>query len=220
MFRRTGESTLQCGDMFDVTHLLQTGGLILLAAIIFAESGMMVGFFFPGDTLLFSAGILAAGGKLNIVTVLITIAAAAIVGDNVGYHIGRKLGPRLFRKPDGVVFRKEHIDRAEAFYEKYGSKTMLLAHFVPIVRAFAPVTAGAGKMPYKLFAFFDAVGDIAWTLLITLLGFYLGSRIPGVEKYIEPVLILVVVVFLVPTLWHVFRDPKIRSVIRSKFKRS
>src|SRR6476469_10451520 len=113
--------------MFDVAHLIQTGGLILIAAIIFAESGMMVGFFFPGDTLLFSAGILAAGGKLNIAEVLVVIAAAAILGDNIGYHIGNKLGPKLFKK-DGVIFRHEYIMRAEKFYEKYGSKTMLVAH--------------------------------------------------------------------------------------------
>jgi membrane-associated protein len=181
---------------------------------------MMVGFLFPGDTLLFSAGILAAGGKFNIATVLLTIAVAAIVGDNVGYHIGRQLGPRLFTKPDSLVFRKEHIARAEAFYEKYGAKTMLLAHFVPVVRAFVPVTAGAGKMKLGQFIAFDAIGDIAWTLSITLLGFYLGSRIPGIEKLIEPLLILIILVFLAPTLWHIYRDPKIRAALKNKFSRS
>jgi len=142
------------------------------------------------------------------------------LGDNVGYHIGRKLGPRLFRKPDGVVFRKEHIDKAEAFYEKYGSKTMLVAHFIPVVRAFVPVTAGAGKMPYKMFVLFDAIGDIAWAASITLLGYYAGKRIPGIEKYIEPVLVLIVVIFLAPTLWHVLRDPKIRRALRSGRKKT
>jgi membrane-associated protein len=205
--------------MFNVTHLIQTGGLLLIALVIFGESGMMIGFFFPGDTLLFSAGILAAAGKLNIITTLITIAVAAIIGDNVGYHIGRRLGPRLFRKPDGAVFRKEHITQAEKFYEKYGSKTMLVAHFVPVVRAFVPVTAGAAKMPYGQFVIFDAIGDIAWTVVLTLLGYYVGSRIPGVEKLIEPVLILIIVIFLAPTLCHLFRDPKIRGAIVSKFRR-
>lgn len=205
--------------MFDVTHLLQTGGLVLLAAVIFAESGMMVGFLFPGDTLLFSAGILAASGKLDIASVLLTIGAAAIVGDNVGYQIGKSLGPRLFRKKDGIVFRKEHIARAEAFYEKYGSKTMLVAHFIPIVRSFAPVTAGAGNMNRKLFIIYDAIGDIAWTLIITLLGYYVGSRIPGIEKYIEPLLLGVVVIFLAPTLYHVFKDPKIRASLKDRIRR-
>jgi membrane-associated protein len=206
--------------MFDVTHLIQTGGLLLIALIIFLESGLMVGFFLPGDTLLFSAGILAAGGKLPLAGALFAIAGAAILGDNVGYHLGRRLGRRLFTKPDGVVFRKEYIDRAEVFYEKYGSKTMLVAHFVPIVRAFVPVTAGAAKMNYGQFALFDAIGDIAWALSLTLLGFFLGSRIPGVEKYIDPVLVIVIIVFMTPTLWHLSRDQKIRAAVKARFKHS
>jgi membrane-associated protein len=204
--------------MFDVTHLVQTGGLLLIALIIFAESGMMVGFLFPGDTLLFSAGILAAGDKLPILLTLVVIAGAAILGDNIGYLIGRHLGRRLFKK-DSLVFRHDYIMRAEKFYEKYGSKTMLVAHFVPIVRTFAPVTAGAGKMNHKQFIIFDAIGDIAWTLSVTLLGYFVGSRIPGIEKYIEPVLIIVVLAFLAPTLYHVLKDPRIRANIRRWFTR-
>jgi membrane-associated protein len=206
--------------MFSITHLIQTGGLFLIALIIFGESGMMIGFFFPGDTLLLSAGVLAAAGKLGLLPTIAAIAAAAILGDNTGYHIGRKLGPRLFNKPDGVVFRKDHIDRAEKFYEKHGSKTMLVAHFIPIVRAFVPVTAGAAKMIYWQYVIFDAIGDIAWTVVMTLLGYYVASRIPGVEKLIDPILILVVIVFLAPTIWHIARDPKIRSAVRAKFQKS
>lgn len=205
--------------MFDVTHLIQTGGLLLIALIIFGESGMMIGFFFPGDTLLFSAGILAATGKLGLVPTIAAIAAAAILGDNTGYHIGSKLGRRLFNKPDGLVFRKEHIDRAEAFYEKYGSKTMLVAHFIPVVRTFVPVTAGAAKMTYWKYVIFDAIGDIAWTIAMTLLGYFIGSKIPGIEKLIDPLLILVVIAFLAPTIWHLARDPKIRAAIGSTLKR-
>lgn len=205
--------------MFDVTHLIQTGGLLLIALIVFAESGMMVGFFFPGDTLLFSAGILAAAGELPIVWVLVTIAVAAIAGDNIGYQIGKSLGPRLFKK-DGVVFRHDHIVRAEKFFDKYGTKTMLVAHFIPIVRTFAPVTAGAGNMDRRQFVIYDAIGILAWTLSVTLLGYYVGSKIPGVENYIEPVLLAIIVIFLGPTLYHAFKDPKIRDSIKSKFKRS
>ena len=205
--------------MFDINHIIQAGGLLLIAAIIFAESGMMVGFFFPGDTLLLSAGVLAAGGKLSLPSIILVVAVAAILGDNMGYQIGKSLGPRLFRKPDGLVFRKEYIDRAEIFYEKHGSKTMLLAHFVPIVRAFAPVTAGAGKMPRKLFITFDAIGDIAWTILLTLFGYFIGSKIPGIDKYIEPVLVAVIIIFLAPTIYHIFKDPKIRAAIRQKLSR-
>ncbi len=204
--------------MFDVTHIIQSGGLLLIALIIFAESGMMVGFFFPGDTLLFSAGILAAAGNLPIVLTVVVIAAAAILGDNIGYHIGNKLGPRLFKK-DSLVFRHEYIMRAEKFFEKYGTKTMLLAHFVPVVRTFAPVTAGAAKMDYRIFFTFDAIGVIAWSCIVTLSGYFIGSRIPGVEHYIEPVLIGIILIFLLPTLYHIFKDPKIRSSLVKRFKR-
>lgn len=204
--------------MFDVTHLIQSGGLLILFLIIFAESGMMVGFFFPGDTLLFSAGILAAGGSIPLIETMLIIAAAAIIGDNTGYHIGRKLGPKLFKK-DSVVFRHEYIMQAEKFYEKYGTKTMLVAHFIPIVRSFAPVTAGAAKMDYKQFVIYDAIGDIAWAFGVTLLGYFIGSKIPGIEHYIEPILIGIIIVFLAPTLIHIFKDPRIRGAIKAKFSK-
>lgn len=204
--------------MFDVVHLIQSGGLLLIAAIIFAESGMMVGFLFPGDTLLFSAGIFAAQGTLPIGWVLFTIALAAIIGDNIGYQIGKHMGRRLFKK-DSLVFRHDYIMRAEQFYEKYGSKTMLIAHFVPIVRTFAPLVAGVARMNQAQFSIYDAIGDIAWTLSIVLLGFFVGSRIPGIEHYIEPVLLLIVLLFLAPTLYHAFKDPRIRAAIAKRFGR-
>lgn len=206
--------------MFNVTHLIEVGGLLALFLIIFSESGMMVGFFFPGDTLLFTSGILAASGRLPALEVVLVVAAAAILGDNVGYHIGRSFGRKLFSKPDGFVFRKAYIDRAEKFYEKYGSKTMLLAHFVPIVRTFAPVTAGAGNMPLKKFMLYDAIGDTAWALLVILAGYFIGSRIPGIENLLEPILLLVVIVSLGPTLYHLLRDPKIQQGIRKLFRRN
>ncbi|HVU59425.1 MAG TPA: VTT domain-containing protein [Candidatus Saccharimonadales bacterium] len=205
--------------MFHVTELIQTGGLLLIALVIFAESGMMVGFFFPGDTLLLSAGVLAAGGAISLPWTLVVIAAAAIAGDNVGYHIGRTVGRRLFRKPDGIIFRHEYIMRAEQFYEKYGSKTMLLAHFVPVVRTFAPVTAGAGNMPLKKFVFFDAAGDTAWALFGVLFGYFVGSRIPGIDRYIEPVLILIIIASLTPTIYHLVRDQKIRAALARRWQR-
>lgn len=206
--------------MFDVTHLIQTGGLLLIALLIFSETGLMLGFLLPGDTLLLSAGVFAASGKLDLAWVIIVVAAAAALGDNTSYHIGHKLGRRLFRKPDGVVFRKEYIDRTEAFYEKYGSKTMLIAHFLPVIRAFVPLTAGAAKMPYGQFAAYDAIGDLVWAVVMTLLGYFVASHIPNIEHYIDPVLVLVVVVCLLPTLWHVSRDPKIRAALTARFKRS
>ncbi len=201
--------------MFDVTHLVETGGLLLIALIIFSESGMMIGLFFPGDTLLFSAGILAAAGNLPIGLTLLVIAGAAILGDNIGFLIGKRLGPRLFKK-DSVIFRHDYIMKAERFFEKYGSKTMLVAHYIPIVRSFAPVTAGAGSMNHKQFIFFDTIGVISWVLIVTLSGYYIGSRIPGIEKLIEPILIGIVLVFLLPTIYHALKDPRIRTIIRKK----
>ena len=206
--------------MFDVTHIVQTGGLLLIALIIFAESGMMVGFFFPGDTLLLSAGILAAAGQLSVVWAIIVIAIAAIAGDNTGYHIGRKLGPRLFQKEDSIIFRHDYIMKAEWFYEKYGTKTMLLAHFVPVVRSFAPVTAGAGKMDYKQFVIFDAIGDIVWAISVTLFGYFVGSKVPGIQKYVDPILVGIVLVTLVPTIYHALKDPKIRAKLFRRSKKS
>lgn len=179
----------------------------------------MVGFFFPGDTLLFSAGILAASGTLPLYETLIVIALAAIIGDNVGYQIGKSLGPKLFKK-DGLVFRHDHIMRAEGFFEKYGTKTMLAAHFIPVVRSFAPVTAGAARMDRRQFFIYDAIGVLAWTLIVTLSGYFIGSRIPGIEDYIEPVLLTIIVIFLAPTIFHILKDQKIRQVITNKFKRN
>lgn len=204
--------------MFDVAHIIETGGLLLIALIIFAESGMLVGFLFPGDTLLFSAGIFAAQGSLPLSLTIAVIACAAILGDNIGYQIGASMGRRLFKK-DGIIFRHEYIMKAEKFYETHGSKTMLVAHFVPIVRTFAPVVAGVAKMNRIQYFVYDAVGIIGWTSGITLLGYYLGSRVPGIEKYIEPLLLGIILVFLLPTIYHIIKDPKIRGAIRAKISR-
>ncbi len=206
--------------MIDPMSILEGGSLLIIALIIFAESGMMVGFFFPGDTLLLSAGILAAQDKLPLLLTMCVIAGAAILGDNIGYHIGKNLGPRLFRKKDGLIFRRDYIMKAEKFYQKYGSKTMLVAHFIPIVRTFAPVTAGAGKMPYKQFFIFDAIGDITWAFSITLFGYFVASQVPGIEHYVEPVLIIAIATTLLPTIYHILKDPKIKEAVKAKFRRS
>jgi membrane-associated protein len=172
------------------------------ALIIFAESGMFIGFFFPGDTLLLSAGIFAAAGKLSLTATILVIALAAIAGDNTGYHIGKRFGRRLFRKPDSIVFRQDYLRRAEEFYAKHGSKTMLVAHFVPIVRTFAPPVAGIAKMNYKQFFIYDAIGDTAWAISITLIGYWFGSKIPHLEEYILLVLAAAMVFTLGPTFYH------------------
>lgn len=188
--------------MFDVSSIIESGGLLLIAAIIFAESGMFVGFFFPGDTLLLSAGVFAAAGKLDLALVITVIALAAIAGDNVGYHIGKRYGRQLFKKKDGILFRQEYVQHSEKFYEKYGSKTMLFAHFVPIVRTFAPPVAGVAHMDYKKFFFYDAIGDIVWATSITLVGYWFGSKIPHLEEYILLLVGAVMVLTLGPTIYH------------------
>jgi membrane-associated protein len=189
--------------MFNVQHIIATGGLLLIAAIIFGESGMFIGFFFPGDTLLLSAGVFAATGKLSLITLLPVVVLAAIAGDNVGYHIGKRYGRQLFRKPDGVIFRQEYVTRAEAFYEKYGSKAMLFAHFIPVVRTFAPAVAGVAEMNYKQFVLFDAIGDTAWAVIVTLVGYWFGRKIPNIDHYILLAVVAVMVITLAPTFYHV-----------------
>ncbi len=191
--------------MFSVDHIIQVGGLLLIAAIIFGESGMFIGFFFPGDTLLLSAGIFAAQGKLSLTLTILVIALAAIAGDNVGYQIGKRYGRQLFKKPDGIVFRQEYVKRAEVFYDKYGSKAMLLAHFVPIVRTFAPAVAGVAKMNYKQFFIFDAIGDTAWAVSITLIGYWFGTKIHNLDHYILLAVAGVMIITLGPTFYHLIK---------------
>lgn len=196
--------------MFDVTHIIQTGGLALIAAIIFAESGMFVGFFFPGDTLLLSAGIFAAQGKLPLATTILVIALAAIAGDNIGYFIGKRYGRQLFRKPDSVLFRHEYVNKAELFYARFGNKAMLLAHFVPVVRTFAPAVAGIAKMNYPRFVVFDAIGDTAWAIIVTLVGYWFGTKIPNIDHYILLAVGGVMVITLGPAIYHLHRATKKR----------
>ena len=193
------------GTMFNPTELIQNGGVLLVGLIIFAESGMFVGFFFPGDTLLLTGGILAAQGKLSLPFLLITVIIAAIAGDNTGYQIGFSLGRRLFAKEDGIFFRKRYVEESEKFYERYGSKTMMLAHFIPIIRTFAPIVAGAGKMHRIRFVIFDAIGDTSWAIIVTLLGYWFGSRIPNIDHYILPTVAAVVILSFGPVIYHVVR---------------
>lgn len=191
--------------MLNVSDIIQSGGLLLIAAIIFAESGMFVGFFFPGDTLLLTAGIFAAQGKMSLPLVIIVVALAAIAGDNTGYHIGKRYGRRLFRKPDGLIFRQEYVQRAERFYERFGSRTMLIAHFVPVVRTFVPPVAGVARMDYPKFVLFDAIGDIAWALIVTSVGYWFGTKIPNIDHYIILAVVAVVVITLGPTVYHIVK---------------
>ncbi len=191
--------------MFDVTEIIQSGGLLLIAIIVFCESGMFLGFFFPGDTLLLTAGVFAAHGKLSLGAVIAVVAVAAIIGDNVGYHIGRRYGRGLFRKPDGILFRQEHVHRSEVFFERFGNKTMLLAHFVPVVRTFAPAVAGVARMDRKQFIIYDAIGDIAWAIIVTLIGYWFGTKVPDLDHYILLAVAAAMIITLGPSVYHLIK---------------
>lgn len=191
--------------MLSVSDIIQSGGLLLIAAIIFAESGMFVGFFFPGDTLLLTAGIFAAQGKLLLPEVIVVVAVAAIIGDNAGYHIGRRYGRNLFKQPDSLFFRPEYARRAEDFFARFGNKAMLFAHFVPVVRTFAPPVAGIGNMPRSQFIIFDAIGDTAWACIVTLIGYWFGTKIPDIDHYILVAVAAVMIITLGPSIWHIHK---------------
>ena len=163
----------------------------MLFAIVFAETGLLVGFFLPGDSLLFLVGTVAGAGHLDIVTVNIVLMAAAILGDTFGYVLGRQTGPRIFSRPDSRLFRREHVERTHAFYKKYGGKTIVYARFVPIVRTFAPFIAGVGKMDYARFLSFNVFGGIGWVLGMTMLGYWLGG-FSIVQKHLEKVILLII----------------------------
>ncbi len=197
--------------LLDPLFIIKTVGIIGVIAIIFAESGLLIGFFLPGDSLLFTAGFLASQHFLNIWVLLVGTAAAAIIGDSVGYYFGRKIGPALFTKEDSFFFNKNHIQTANNFYTKHGKKAIILARFMPIVRTFAPVIAGVGRMDYKTFLTYNIVGGIGWTFGLSLLGFWLGSVIPNVDHYILPIIIVIIVVSLLPGVYHVIKERKMKN---------
>ncbi len=206
--------------MFDVQHIIESGGILIICLIVFAESGLFIGFFLPGDTLLLSAGIFASLGKLPLGWLMVGVILAAIIGDNVGYSIGRRTGHRIFKKKDGIFFRREHIERAEKFYEKHGGKTIILARFTPIVRTFAPLVAGVGKMPRRHFMLYNIIGGILWGGGVTLLGYWFGSKIPHLDKYIHYVLIFVVVASLGLALFHLLKDKTTRKLLAERLRLS
>ena len=188
----------------DPEKLLDTFGTwatIGLFLIVFAESGLLIGFFLPGDSLLFTAGVLASKGDFNIIVICLGCFAAAVIGDQVGYNIGKRLGPALFRRPDSRIFKQEYVHRTKAFFEHHGPKTIVIARFVPIVRTFAPVLAGVGEMRYRTFLSYNVVGGFIWGVGVTLAGFTLGEIIgDDIDKYLFPIIGLVVFLSLLPPL--------------------
>ncbi len=202
----------------DPKSLIEAFGTLGLFAIVFAESGILAGFFLPGDSLLFTAGLLASEGVLNYPIIVTGCFVAAVAGDQVGYLIGRRYGPALFRRPDSRFFHKRNVDRARAYFDEHGSKTVVLARFIPVVRTFTPVVAGVGQMDYRKFVTFNVIGGFLWAVGVTTLGFLLGEVVPDIERYLLPMIMVIVVVSFIPVareLLKVRRQSKGESSVDS-----
>lgn len=223
--------------------LIIKASYIGMFAIIFAESGLLIGFFLPGDSLLFTAGFLASEAGAGVLKSLVKTGDAptfslpilligfficAVVGDNVGYMFGRSMGKRLFQREDNILFHKKNVYRAQAFYEKYGGKTIILARFIPVVRTFAPIVAGVGEMNYRAFVMFNLIGGALWAIGVTLAGYFLGNSLIStfkiqpdeIDKILLPIIVVIVLISVLPVVMHVVRDPEMRASITKALNRS
>lgn len=210
---------------FELIEFIKIAGIIGVAAIIFAESGLLIGFFLPGDSLLFTTGFLTYAGilPLNIHLVVFILFVAAIAGDNVGYTFGRRAGPRVFSKPDARLFKQEYVSKAQAFYDNHGGKTVIIARFIPIVRTFAPILAGVGKMPYRTFVLYNIVGGLLWAAGITYAGYFLGAWFEHmgweIDHILLPIIATIVLLSVLPPAIHVFKDKSRRAAVINGTKR-
>ena len=188
-------------SIYDVKSLVMWAGYVGLFAIIFAETGLLIGFFLPGDSLLVTAGLFAATGELNIVYLNLLLIPAAILGNSAGYWIGYKSGPKLFKREQSLLFRKDYLLKTHAFYEKHGASTMIITRFMPILRTFAPIIGGIGQMGIRKFTNYNIIGALLWILSMTLIGYFLGRTIPNIDKHIEKVIVIVVFLSLTPAIY-------------------
>lgn len=201
----------------DLITFIQAVTIIGVAFVIFAESGLLIGFFLPGDSLLFTAGFLMYTGILdfNIHLAIPILFLAAVLGDSVGYTFGKRAGPRIFNKPDARLFKQSYMQRAQDFYLKHGAKTIVIARFIPIVRTFAPIVAGVGKMPYRRFLAFNLIGAFLWTAGITYAGYYLGKWFHSmgweIDQILLPIIAIIILISVLPALIHIFKDKKTRD---------
>ena len=193
---------------FTIRAVLTTFGYLGIGVIVFAESGFSLGIFLPGDSLLFTAGLLAAQNFFSIWKLVPIIILAAILGDSFGYWSGHYFGPKIFKSEDSFLFRKQHIERTRAFYARHGEKTIILARFAPIVRTIAPILAGVGSMPYRKFLTYNIIGGVLWGAGITLLGFFLGTAFPATEEYLSFIIIGIIAVSFLPIIFEVWRERK------------
>lgn len=192
--------------LYNVRGLIEWGGTLMVCGIIFVETGMFVGFFLPGDSLLVTAGVFAGAGHLKLAWLLSLVALCAIAGDQTGYWIGRKAGEGLYRREDSLIFKKRHLQQAHEFYEKHGAKTVIIARFIPIIRTFCPPVAGAAKMTYRRYLLYDIAGGILWVWGMVLLGFTLGRTVPNVEKRIDYIIAAVIVLSFMPAAYHAWKS--------------
>ena len=199
----------------DPRALVQAAGYVGLTAIIFTETGLLVGFFLPGDSLLVTAGLLASQPEfgLNVYLLGFILSIAAVLGDTVGYHIGKMSGPRIFTREDSLLFNKKHLYRAQDFYERHGGKTIILARFMPIVRTFAPVVAGVGNMKYSSFIAYNVFGGIFWVWSMLFTGYWLGRYVPGIDRHIEKVIILVIFLSILPGIIGWWKESRRKPAI-------
>src|SRR5215213_10033383 len=195
-------------QLTNVRELVRVGGYVGLTAIIFAETGLLVGFFLPGDSLLVTAGLLSAQPQfgLNVWLLGLLLTVAAILGNSLGYVIGRYSGPRLFTRDDSLLFKKKHLFRAQEFYTKHGGKTLVIARFMPIVRTFVPVVAGLANMPFGLYTAYNVLGAVAWIWSMLLIGHFLGRAVPGIDKHIEPMILGIIALSLLPAFISWWRE--------------
>ncbi len=195
---------------FNIAAFVKAAGYLGILGIVFAESGLFLGFFLPGDSLIFTAGFLASRGYLNIAVLIAVCFAGAVSGDSFGYAFGKKTGPRIFKKEDSLLFKKSHLEKAKIFYEAHGGKTLILARFMPIVRTFAPILAGVGEMNYSVFLVYNAVGGALWAAGLPILGYLLGNIIPNIDRYIAPFVILIIILSVLPPFIHAARRGEIK----------
>lgn len=186
--------------IYDVEFLVRTGGLLVLVIIVFTETGLLLGFFLPGDSLLVTAGIFAARGDLDLITLNTSLSLAAIAGDTVGYGIGARTGPKIFTREDSLFFNRKHLISAKQFYDRHGGFTIVVARFMPIIRTFAPVVAGVGAMGYRKFVAYNIFGGIFWVMTTTLAGYFLGTLVPNIQERIHVVIAIVIVLSLLPAI--------------------
>lgn len=195
-------------SFLDLPLFIQTIGYAGLFAVIFAESGFLLGIFFPGDSLLFTAGILASQRLLDIWLVILVCFAGAVLGDSFGYFFGKKIGVRIFQKEESFFFRKSYLEKAKQFYAAHGKKTIILARFIPVIRTLAPILAGVGEMHYPIFLLFNVLGGALWAIGVPLMGYYLGSFIPGIDRYLIPIVGFIIVASMFPVLREMWRMRK------------